>query len=217
MINIVDMVYDKVKSVISEWNKDMYFISFFVKMVETEDKTNFEFLIGYELLCEYSSYDMIFTSLHETIINTNCSDILTKSLYQWYGENGIENLGFEEDTDDLYDIRGAYIGKGPTGYHELTDIVAEVAEKLQKENFLKDKFGKAIPIIVHGLEYKNRHTNVFLGYTLHDIEMTKKANPNCEADDFISWNEENFGKLMNITTANLSGVNGDISLSDTDD
>ena len=58
MINIVDMVYDKVKSVISEWNKDMYFISFFVKMVETEDKTNFEFLIGYELLCEYSSYDI---------------------------------------------------------------------------------------------------------------------------------------------------------------
>lgn len=49
-----------------------------------------------------------------------------------------------------------------------------VANRLQSEGVVKNKFGKSIPIIVHGLEY-----------AWYDIEATKHANPNGEAENFF--------------------------------
>lgn len=43
-----------------------------------------------------------------------------------------------------------------------------------KKVFLEDKFGKKLPIIFHGLEY-----------AWYDIEATKIANINGEADTFL--------------------------------
>ena len=68
-----------------------------------------------------------------------------------------------------------YIGKGPTGYYELLSEITEVARKLQENGFIKNKFGRSIPIIIHDLEYP-----------WYIIEANKKANPNGEADVFLA-------------------------------
>ena len=68
-----------------------------------------------------------------------------------------------------------YIGKGPVGYYELLLEITSVANKLQTNGFIKNKFGRAIPIIIHDLEY-----------SWYVIEATKTANPNGEADTFLT-------------------------------
>ncbi len=60
----------------------------------------------------------------------------------------------------------------------LSEITA-VAKKLQDSGFVKDKFGRPIPIIIHDLEYP-----------WYVIEATQKANPNGEADEFLAAMEE---------------------------
>ena len=67
-----------------------------------------------------------------------------------------------------------YIGKGPVGYYELLSEITVVAKKIQDSGFINKKFGKALPIIIHDLEYP-----------WYVIEATKKANPNGEADEFL--------------------------------
>ena len=52
-----------------------------------------------------------------------------------------------------YDDKMKYIGKGPVGYYELLLEITSVANKLQTNGFIKNKFGRAIPIIIHDLEY----------------------------------------------------------------
>lgn len=67
-----------------------------------------------------------------------------------------------------------YIGKGPVGHYELLGIASNVARSLQNDGVIAEHFGAPIPIIIHGLEY-----------VWYDIEATKKANPNGEADIFL--------------------------------
>ena len=101
-------------------------------------------------------------------------------LFDWYEEQGITNIG-EENEDEMYDENMNYIGKGPGGYYELLEIAANVARKLHAEGVIKEQFGKDIPIIVHELEY-------------YDLicEVTKKANPNGQADVFLKAMEMAF-------------------------
>jgi len=89
-------------------------------------------------------------------------------LFDWYLEQGIENIGAEEDWED-----------GPVGFGELVELAARVARKLQDEGFLKEKFGRPIPIIIHDLEYCDC-----------TIKATEYANPYGEAADFLHGNWE---------------------------
>ncbi|WP_139994745.1 hypothetical protein [Kurthia sp. Dielmo] len=81
----------------------------------------------------------------------------------------------------MYDDEGEYIGKGPTGYYELAEVVSEVAKELREQQVISNTFKKKLPIIVHDLEY-----SWFM------IELTKEANPGGEADIFLAFYEENF-------------------------
>ena len=72
-----------------------------------------------------------------------------------------------------------YIGKGPVGYYELLSEVSALAGRLQKSGFIKEKFGRAISIIVHDLEYP-----------WYVMEATATANPNGEADSFLAAMKE---------------------------
>ena len=87
--------------------------------------------------------------------------------------NGIKNIGYE-DPRSCYDSKMRYIGKGPIGCYELLSQITAVAKKLQESGFIREQFGKAIPIIIHDLEYP-----------WYMIEATKEANPNGEADTFF--------------------------------
>ena len=102
---------------------------------------------------------------------------MTEILFDWYKENGITNIG--EEDDDCYDSDFNYIGKGPIGQYELVQIASEIANRLQSEGYIEQRFGKRIPIIVHGLEY-----------AWYDIEATEKANPHGEANTFIQAMKE---------------------------
>lgn len=192
MINIEEILYNKIKSVISDWNEDgIYAISFFVHSNESNSFNGFDnvstWAISYntESDCKGAGaldekrWNYAFWRQDErNIIDIDEPNDCTKALYEWYVEQGIENIGFE-DTDNMYDDEYNYIGKGPVGHYELIGIAANVAKKLQEEGFLKNKFKKAIPIIIHGLEC-----------TWYDIEATQKANPNGEANAYIEAMKE---------------------------
>ncbi|MBQ7379069.1 MAG: hypothetical protein IJW70_05245 [Clostridia bacterium] len=53
-------------------------------------------------------------------------------------------------------------------------IVTQVAQRLQSEEYTQTRFEKKLPIIIHGLEY-----------AWYDIEATQKANPNGQTDTFM--------------------------------
>ena len=97
-----------------------------------------------------------------------------KILFEWYEKKGIDNIG-DENGDDCYDNEMRYIGKGPVGYYELLSEITAVAKKLQDSGFMKNKFGRPIPIIIHDLEYP-----------WYIIEATKKANSHGEANMFLA-------------------------------
>lgn len=45
-----------------------------------------------------------------------------------------------------------YIGKGPNGYYEVLNMIAETARDLQLQGIVNKKIGKIL-VIIHDLEY----------------------------------------------------------------
>ena len=186
MIDMTRKFYDAAKAIISAWNEEgIYAISFFVDSNELYEYRGFEnvssFAISYntEADCEGAGqfdeerWNYAFWRQDETpVIDPYTPNELTDLLFDWYQENGITNIG--EEDEDCYDERCNYIGKGPEGHYELLGLVSEAAKRLQEEGFIEEKFGRKIPIIIHGLEYP-----------WYDIEATKKANVHGEADVFL--------------------------------
>ena len=168
------------------WCEDgIYAISFFVYSNEAYEYKGFSnvssFAISYntEDDCkgadQYSEkrWNYAFWRQDETmIIDPDEPNELTDLLFDWYKEHGILNIG--EEDENCYDEYYNYIGKGPVGHYELLTLVSEVAKRLQQEGFLENKFGKKLPILIHGLEY-----------AWYDIEATQNANINGEADIFL--------------------------------
>lgn len=54
----------------------------------------------------------------------------------------LKNIGFE-DEDAMYDDEGEYIGKGPTGYYELAQVVSEVAKELREQQVITNTLKKS--------------------------------------------------------------------------
>lgn len=84
-------------------------------------------------------------------------------LFTWYQENGILNIGYEDDTMDA-----------PVGYHEVVDMAEAVAKRLQEEDYFKSRCNKRIPIIIQDYEYADCV-----------VEATRNANIHGEADDYL--------------------------------
>ena len=187
MIDLQAYIENKLRDIISAWNEnDIYAISFFVYSNEAHEYSGYsnvtKFSVSYntendcngagELSEERWNY--AFWRQEETpIIDGDNENEGIKILFDWYRENGIDNIGYE-DYDACYDDEMRYIGKGPVGYYELLSEITAVAKRLQDSGFIKNKFGAPIPIIIHDLEYP-----------WYIIEATKKANPNREADMFL--------------------------------
>lgn len=187
MMDIEKLLYNKIKSAISQWKEeDIYAISFFVDFNEAYEYKTYKnistFAISYNTEKDCSGagrldeerWNYAFWRQDETaILDIDNPDECTEALFNWYAEQGLDNIGFE-DTENQYDEKDNYIGKGPVGHYELLHLAANIARKLQQEGFIKQHFQKPLPILVHGLEY-----------AWYDIEATKKANPHGEANDFI--------------------------------
>lgn len=186
MINLRDYLKNKVCQVISAWDEEkIYAISFLVYSNETYEYDGCsnvtEFSVSYNTEDDCSGADDLseerwnyaFWRQNETpIIDTEYGGM--DVLFDWYKENGIENIGYE-DYENCYDSEMRYIGKGPVGYIELLAEITAVAKELQESGFIEKKFGKRIPIIIHDFDY-----------AWYTVEATKQANPNGEADKFLA-------------------------------
>ncbi len=192
MENLENALYDKVKSEILKWNEeDIYAISFFVESNECYEYNGFEnvsmWAISYNTEDDCDGADELdeerwnyaFWRQNITmIIDVDTPNKYPDALFDWYAEQGVTKIG-EENEDDVYDENIAYIGKGPVGHYELLQIASGVAKRLQEDGTIKERFGKELPIIIHGLEY-----------AWFDLEATEKANPNGQADTFFKAMEE---------------------------
>lgn len=188
MIDLQAYLEKELHDVISSWSEcGIYAISFFVYANDTYEYNGFsnvpEFSISYntENDCRGASelseerWNYAFWRQDETpIIRATNENEGIKILFEWYKENGIDNIGYE-DYNACYDNEMQYIGKGPVGYYELLSEITVVAKKLQDSGFIKKKFGKPIPIIIHDLEYP-----------WYIIEANKIVNSNGEADAFLA-------------------------------
>ncbi len=187
MTNISDELYERVKMIIDTWSdEDIYAISFFVHSNEAfsyrgyENVTEFKISYNTESDCDGAGqyaeerWNYAFWQQNEyPIISTDEPNPLTDFLFDWYKQNGITNIGYENE-ESAYDENYNYIGKGPVGEYELVTLASDVAKRLQEERYIEKHFGKKIPIIIHGLEYP-----------WYNIEATEKANINGEADVFL--------------------------------
>lgn len=192
MTTLEKALYDKVKTEILKWNEDdIYAISFFIDSNEENRYKNYSnvsmWAISYnaEKDCDGAGeldeerWNYAFWRQNETpIIDIDSPNKYTEMLFDWYAENGIKNIG-EENEDEMYDEDGNFVGKGPVGHYELLQIASDVARKLQEDGVIKEHFEKELPIIIHGLEY-----------AWYDVEATKNANPNGEADTFLEAMED---------------------------
>jgi len=192
LIDLQAYLEKKLRSIISAWNEDdIYAISFFVYANEAYEYNGYSnvtnFSVSYNTENDCSGADELseerwnyaFWRQDETVvIEAEKGNEGIEILFAWYEENGVDNIGYE-DCDACYDNEMRYIGKGPVGYYELLSEITAVANKLQDSGFIMNKFGRPIPIIIHDLEY-----------SWYVIEATKKANPNGEADSFLTAMKE---------------------------
>lgn len=179
---------NKLRDIISTWDEaGIYAISFFVYSNEAyeydgvSNVTTFSVSYNTESDCDGADelseerWNYAFWQQDEIpIIEADDEDEGMRLLFNWYRENEIVNIGYE-DFDTCYDEEMRYIGKGPAGYYELLFVITEIAKKLQESGFIKNKFGNSIPIIIHDLEYP-----------WYIIEATKNANQQAEADVFLA-------------------------------
>ena len=100
-------------------------------------------------------------------------------MVDWYAENGVDNIGYEDDEQD-YDDEMNYIGNGPNGCKELYALISEVVLNLRSDNEV-GKIIADIPILIHDYEY-----------SYYITKYIKSANPNKQADEFLKYYEENF-------------------------
>lgn len=192
MLDFQQFLYDHIAPILAGWeDPGIYAVSFFVYVNEAFTYGEYRniscFHISYntEEACgsvpadseERWNYAYWPQDAKGIIDPDTEGDAGTRVLLDWYAQQGMENVGFEDDAS-MYDENMNYVGKGPVGYYELLTAASNVARRIQQEGLLTEKFGKPIPILVHDLEYA-----WYVG------EATRNANPNGEAADFLSWME----------------------------
>ena len=177
---------NRIRSVIEDWHgKDVYAVSFLVNSNDSYKYNGFSNVVNFSVSYNTESdcpgagaydeerWNYAFWRQDEVpVIFTDKKNTLTDLLFEWYEECGIKNIGFE--SNDEYDENCNYIGKGPVGHYEFLSLISDIAAELQKECFIADKFGRKLPIIIHGFEY-----------SWYDIEATERGNPDGEAGEFL--------------------------------
>lgn len=188
MVDLRAYLEKKLRGIISSWNeKNTYAISFLVYANEAYEYKGYSniptFSVSYNTENDCDGADELseerwnyaFWHQNETpVIEADYENEGMKILFDWYAENGIQNIGYE-GPDRCYDEQMRYIGKGPVGVYELLSEITAVAGKLQSSGFIQNHFGRPVPLILHNLEY-----------SWDTIEATKKANPNGEAEQFFA-------------------------------
>lgn len=111
--------------------------------------------------------------------NTQGAEIL----YQWFQNNSILNVGYEDESQ-MYDENMNYIGNGPNGYKELCLLIAKIINELRKSGVVCDII-KDIPVLIHDYDY-----------SWYIIDFITIANPNNEADEFLDYYRRNINNTV---------------------
>lgn len=67
--------------------------------------------------------------------------------------------------------------------NEFVSTLVDVVKELHETGFIQNKFGKAIPLIIHELEYYKKIAR-----------QNERANPACTIKDFVQWVEQPYQK-----------------------
>lgn len=130
MVNLQEYLEKNLRSIISAWNEDdIYAISFFIYANEAyrynrySNVTKFSVSYNTERDCGYTDefsekrwYYAYWRQNEIPIIEPDDKNKGMKILFDWYKENGIDDIGYE-DQNTCYDNEMRYIGKGPVGYY----------------------------------------------------------------------------------------------------
>lgn len=182
MIDLEKYLYDCIRPIFDGWYEDgIYAVSFFAcsnEMLEYRGFSNVtDFSVSYntEEDCggagrhSEKRWNYAFWRQNEvSIINSYEGTPATDVLFDWYAQQGITDVGYETDGMDA-----------PMGFAELVEVLGKVARRFHDEGYFVRKFGRAIPILIHDLEY-----------TPCTLDATAYANPNGEAADFLAGNWE---------------------------
>lgn len=200
MIDMEQLLYDKVKPILCSWQEpDIYAVSFFVYSNEEytygdfENVSTFEVSFNTETGCDGAGkrseerWNYAFWPQDTTpIIDIERPDSVTKALFDWYREQGIEDPGEEEDYEE-----------GPIGWRMLVELAGKVARRIRDEGLFP-----GIPFLIHDLEYTECTRNA-----------TRHANPNGEAEDFLSdWEDTELDDLEfdDDIAASIRGIFDDV-------
>lgn len=198
MIDMEQLLYEKIVPVLRAWQEpDIYAISFFVYSNEDytygdfENISTFEVSFNTETGCDgagrrsearwnyaYWPQDTV------SIIDPANPDSVTRALFDWYREQGVEDPGEDEDFEE-----------GPIGWRLLVELAGKVARRIRDEGLFP-----GIPILIHDLEY-----------TECTKAATRHANPNGEAEDFLNadWEIEDLDPDPDIY-ATVQGIWNDV-------
>ena len=178
-INLAQIIYEQVKSVIEQWKEpDIYAISFYV-----EDDVNCPVVtVGYNTLSSYRASIELASSEGEAKCNyafwlqneeyvfgyDDTADIVM----EWVEENELHDI----EKDDQNQEQDEYTIPQYPATREFVRQLVSVVQRLHKEHVIEKVFHKTIPIIIHDLEY----TEFFK-------ERTKEANPGGLVDEYFEW------------------------------
>ena len=156
MTNLQTYLQTKLRGILSSWDEEcIYAISFLVSANPAQEygecSNVTEFCVSYNTESDCAGagalseerWNYAFWRQNETpVIRADEDDEGMKTLFAWYDENGVENIGYE-DPAASYDSEMRYIGKGPAGYYELLTQAAAAARALQESGFIREKFGRS--------------------------------------------------------------------------
>lgn len=189
MNNLKKYIFESIKAEILSWNKDVikdiYVISLYISNSE-DDPRRPMITLGYNTMEQYESalsdasdneeakWNFAFwLQNEELIIGDNWGENLEdgEKINQWIKENNLYYSDEEEDED--FD-KALKLGDEITS--RFVELCVEVVKELHEEGIIEQKFGKALPLIIHELEY-------------YDLiaEQNKRANPEEVIKEFADW------------------------------
>ncbi len=178
-----DILLNEIKGCISAWDKsDIYAISLFV-YDEDDNPCQPTITLGYNTLTQYkreieNAWDENEAKWNYAFWLQNCemrfgTGESQKIVKSWLEKNGYSNISNDDmynddeatDEDDLLQITEAFV-----------NVLIEIVQELHRSEFIKEQFGKDLPVIIHELEYYEKIA-----------EQNLKANPPELLEDFVRF------------------------------
>lgn len=184
-----EYLYNEIKNYLKSIAKDTYVISILINFNECNVYDNIENFTYVSIFSntlsdiedsndEEEKWNMAFWGCNDEKYLI-ADDKSAKLLVDWYAENGVDNIGYEDDEQD-YDDEMNYIGNGPNGCKELYALISEVVLNLRSDNEVAGIIAD-VPILIHDYEY-----------SYYITKYIKSANPDGQAGEFLKYYEGNF-------------------------